>query len=222
MPGRKSASHSRTLLRSPTRLFSMSLTQKPESGMKLNDVVTFSSIAEPWKKSPDHSRLALFHAKFWGKSSDDEELEWNNLQSNVDGDDDVIMDSGGDEEKDGTDVDGDDDIPGCFKLNINPVSDDTKIWIRADYIRFYDYTERYDKRPIKAQAVILQGQPGIGECVCVYLQDTLLIVNEGKSVCLVYMLRRRCAERKPVIWYDGEKGYIFVGETCFECESVTC
>lgn len=170
----------------------MSLTQKPESGMKLDEVVTFtSSIAQPWKKVHDHGRFCMFHAKYWGKSLDDEEREWNNLQSNVDGDDDdVIVDSGGDEENDGRDVDGDDDfVPGCFELNIdpNPVSDDTEIWIRADYIRFYDYTERryddcYKRR--KAQAVVLTGQPGIGACVCLYLQDTLLISSMKARVCV--------------------------------------
>jgi len=30
------------------------------------------------------------------------------------------------------------------------------------------------------------------------------------------MLRRRCAERKPVIWYDGVESYIFVEDGVYE------
>ena len=118
--------------------------------MKLDDVITINSIAKPWKKLLNR-HFSDFHAKFWGKSLDDEEREWNNWQSNVDGDDDAIMDSSRgdrDEEEDGTvksDVDGDNDfIPGSFELNVypNPVLAEKEIWIRGEYIRFYDYREK--------------------------------------------------------------------------------
>ena len=33
---------------------------------------------------------------------------------------------------------------------------------------------------------------------------------------LVYVLRRRCAEKKPVIWYDGIVGYIFVDDGVYK------
>ena len=49
-----------------------------------------------------------------------------------------------------------------------------------------------------------------------YFQVTFLIVDEGKSVFLVYILRRRCAERKPVIWYDGLESYIFVDDGVYK------
>jgi len=194
----------------------MSLTQKPESGLKLADVVEFDPVAQPWNKLGGVNRFSKFHAKFWGKSMVDEEREWLNSTD----DDDVVMDDGYDEDTDDTDADGE-LIPGCYELDIspNPVSDVSKIWIRADYIRVYKYTESkyglcYERR--RAQAVVLTGHPGIGECVCLYPQVTLLIVNEGKSVCLLYMLRRRCAEKKPVIWYDGIVGYIFVDDGVYK------
>ena len=135
-----------------------SLAQIPESGMKLADVVEF--IGEPWNKLVAASRFSKFHAKFWGKSMPGEgEQAWPNLQS---ADVDVTM------------GDGDDDadnevIPGCCELDVdpNPVSDVDMIWIRAEYLRVYHYTEsRYDlcyKRR-KAQAVVYTGQPGSGEC----------------------------------------------------------
>ena len=40
--------------------------------------------------------------------------------------------------------------------------------------------------------------------------------DQGKSVFLLYMLRRRCAEKKPVIWYDGRDGYIFVDDGVYK------
>jgi hypothetical protein len=150
----------------------MSLIQKPESGLKLADVVRFNRIAQPWNKLEDDDRFGEFHAKFWGKSMVDEEEEWHNLQSSHTTDDDVIMDDGYDKDTDDTDADTDHEfIPGCYELNIspNPVSDFSKIWIRADYIRVYKYAEsKYDRcyKYRKAQAVVLTGQPGTGECAC--------------------------------------------------------
>ena len=35
-------------------------------------------------------------------------------------------------------------------------------------------------------------------------------------MCLLYMLRRRRAEKKPVIWYDGSDGYIFVEDGVYK------
>ena len=37
-----------------------------------------------------------------------------------------------------------------------------------------------------------------------------------ESVSLVYMPRRRYAERKPVIWYDGFESYIFVDDGVYK------
>jgi len=156
----------------------MSLTQKPESGLKLADVVEFDPLAQPWNKLGGGNRFSMFHARFWGKSMVDEEREWLNLKTQSadhSTDDDVIMDDGYDED---TDVDGDDEfIPGCYELDIspNPVSDVSKIWIRADYIRVYKYTEsRYDlcyKRR-RAQAVVYTGHPGTGEWGCLLLRTS--------------------------------------------------
>jgi hypothetical protein len=172
----------------------MSLTQKPESGLKLADVVKFASYAQPWHKVDDDSRFGEFHVRFWGKSMIDEEREWLNLKTQslnhpTDDDNDVILENRDDL---GTDADGDDEfIPGCYELDVgpNPVSDVSRIWIRADYIRIFNYTESaydlcYDRH--KAQAVVYTGQPGIGECDCLQLQDTLLIVIKAR-LCLYCM-----------------------------------
>ena len=96
--------------RAPGPRFSMSLTQKPESGLKLAEVVEF--IGEPWEKFKDISRFSKFHAKFLGKSMVEEEREWLNLktQSPDHFTDDVIMDHGYDEDTDDTDADTDDEF----------------------------------------------------------------------------------------------------------------
>ena len=132
----------------------MSLTQKPESGLKLADVIEF--FGKPWNKLGGGNRFRRFHEKFLGKSLPGEgegEQAWHNLQS-ADGD--VTMGEGDD--------DADDElVPGCYELDVdpNPVSDVHTIWIRAEYIRAYNYTEsRY------AQAIVYTGHPGTGECGC--------------------------------------------------------
>ena len=71
-------------------------------------------------------------------------------------------------EVDGVTVD-DDFIPGCAILNIG--IDDfpfQKIWIRADYIRVYNYLESREVPPAGinnhlAPGAVVTGQPGIGE-----------------------------------------------------------
>jgi hypothetical protein len=149
----------------------MSLIQVQESGLKLAEVVQFHSTTEPWKKLDIEDRLSRFHAKFWGKSMDDEEREWLDLNAHSRDD---STDDGDDEGTGDTDTDTDEDgelIPGCFELEIspNPFLDVSNIWIRADYIRVYEYAEaRYDLcyRRRKAQAVVITGQLGIGECDC--------------------------------------------------------
>jgi hypothetical protein len=42
------------------------------------------------------------------------------------------------------------------------------------------------------------------------------IMHQGKSVWIYYALRRRLAERKPVIWYYDETRYLFVEEGVYE------
>ena len=51
-----------------------------------------------------------------------------------------------------------------------------------------------------------------------YLTDCpdLCIINVGKSVWIFYALRRRLAEKKPVIWYYHKTRYLFVEEGVYE------
>jgi hypothetical protein len=51
-----------------------------------------------------------------------------------------------------------------------------------------------------------------------YLTDRpdLCIINVGKSIWIYYALRRRLAERKPVIWYYRKARYLFVEEGVYQ------
>ncbi len=90
----------------------------------------------------------------------DEESEWRKSQIGIDKDKDEI-----------TDMD-DDIISGCYALEIGilsmPVS---HLWIRADYIRIFNFFQTfYDERAkpmAKAPSGVLTGQPGIGESSCI-------------------------------------------------------
>ena len=98
-----------------------------------------------------------------------EEQEWSREQSrnpSMDGDDHMEedVDDGLDE---GSETYMDDDvIPGCCFLDVG--GDFSKIWVRADYIRIYDFLEAHYKKSLapsfKAPAAVVTGQPGIGQC----------------------------------------------------------
>jgi hypothetical protein len=139
----------------------------------------------------DDEPLALFHAKFWGKSMAEEERDWRNTQLPISaiggefGDEDhgdKRMDEIGDDVMDegtGTDLD-DDIIPGCYMLDIDIDQwedlPSQRIWIRADYIRIWDeLTDHYNTYPSKgrAPAAVLTGQPGIGKSLCRFVRLSL-------------------------------------------------
>ncbi|KAK2464479.1 hypothetical protein APHAL10511_003458 [Amanita phalloides] len=156
---------------------------------------------ESFKLSPESSlRLSFsvlptqFYAMFWGKSMADEEKKWRDAQP-------PMLTGIGNERQGGDgsmDVDvseeEDDIIEGCHFLEIDIEGFEfPRIWIRAEYIRIYDALMalyRTPAYPYLAPAVVITGQPGI-----------------GKSIWIYYALRRRLAERKPVIWYYRKTRY---------------
>jgi len=181
--------------------------------------------------------LALLHAKFWGRSMVDEEQVWCNSQPltlaignesrDKDQDGDEFMDKCSDrtvDEGQGTDLDDDDIIPGCYLLDIGIEGlNITKLWVRAEYIRVYDFIEYYHKNPSfpreRAPAVVVTGQPGIGMFSSSPFLSLILTKRhmvKGKSVWIHYALRRRLAESKPVIWYREQTCYLFTQEGVYE------
>ena len=158
-----------------------------ESGSGLASVIGSPDLGEwhskmfvQWSSNllPKDHLLALFHAKFWGKSMVEEEQEWRNAQrptpaigGELGGDGVERVDEDVDERMDeGERTELDDDIPpGCYVLDIGiPGLGFPKIWIRADYKRIYDALEGFynqtAQEPGRAPSAVVTGQPGIGEC----------------------------------------------------------
>jgi hypothetical protein len=166
----------------------------------------------------------------------DEEKEWRSSRppilaigsefgdENQDGDE--RMDEDSDEtmdEGERTDLDGD-IILGCYLLDIGIEGlDFSKIWVRAEYKRVYDFVEIHHKKPSvprgRAPAVVVTGQPGIGVFSLSPFFSPMLterLMRKGKSVWIYYALCRRLAERKPVIWYRAQTCYLFTQEGVYK------
>ena len=129
-----------------------------------------------WQKLVDRHPLALFHARFWGKSMEDEEEEWRKAQPQIEGqpededegryedkgkgraiDEDAgkgrAIDKDDNETMEEDELEGeatdddDDDIPGCYPFSVG--IEDITVWIRADYIRVYEALEDYYNKALK-------------------------------------------------------------------------
>jgi hypothetical protein len=118
-----------------------------------------------------------------------EEQQWLSTQPHVTG-------RRGDENVDGTDtmdedvnesidedseMDTDDDyISGCYLLDISLLRN-RKMWIRAEYIRIYNFLEaHYKKDPApshRAPAAIVTGQLGVGQFQSVFVGATTNILH---------------------------------------------
>ena len=116
---------------------------------------------EPFKVS-SKSLPAQLHALFWGKSMADEEQKWRDAQPPIGEDENMDVDVSGEEDDDDDDI-----IEGCYSLEIGIKDFEyPRIWIRAEYIRIYNALEdryRTPSYPYLAPAVVITGQPGIGE-----------------------------------------------------------
>ncbi|KAF8506812.1 hypothetical protein F5888DRAFT_1798045 [Russula emetica] len=130
--------------------------------------------------------LASLRSKFWGKNSEEEAKEWRELHPIVN--DDRTDDIG----------------PGCYGLDLGIKFKCSKLWVRQDYIRAYNYCrERHEEGPSDetemARSIVITGQPGI-----------------GKSYWITYAVRRRLGERKPFLWLRGSFCFLFVEDGVFE------
>ncbi|KAH9054177.1 hypothetical protein EDB87DRAFT_1689495 [Lactarius vividus] len=101
---------------------------------------------------------------------------------------------------------GDEIGPGCYILDLGtPDLRRSKLWIRKEYIRLYEYCNKYlESRRTEqvAPSVVITGQPGI-----------------GKSYWIIYAMCRCLADGKPVIWFrsgihkDGVPDYLAAHDT---------
>ncbi len=146
----------------------------------------------------DDDPLVQLHSKFWGKKLTLEDPEPSGPM----------------------DVDDIDFLPGCAILDIG-IGDlpFQKIWIRADYMRVYDYIESCEAPTqtvnLLPPAAVVTGQPGIGEFFFCRFETLLTCMRKGKSVWIYYALCRRLVDRKSVIWYRNQACYLFSKEGVF-------
>ena len=76
-----------------------------------------------WCKLEDDDTFSQLHSKYWGKKIEDEAEQWHKLNPTVD--------------------DPTDDIgPGCFVLDLDIECYPSKLWVRQDYVRIYDYCRK--------------------------------------------------------------------------------
>ena len=168
----------------------MSLQRVP--GSTFASIVKIPSYMKPWPILDNDDALALLHAKFWGKNMADEEQQWLKAQqaSRATGTEFELRDQEGGERIDvvvngtmavdevavvdetmdeTTTIDPDDDIiPGCYMLDIGIDGLMSKLWIRAEYIRVFNFVNAYYDEPssiLRAPCVVVTGHPGIGEFI---------------------------------------------------------
>jgi len=118
------------------------------------------------------------------------------------------------------DVDDDDDvITGPSILNIGLPS--SKIFIRADYIRIYDFLDHLETIRYPnglAPSAVLTGQPGIGKLPLLIqrAEPWYSFMLKGKSFWVFYVICRRLVDRKATIWYRDHNCHLFVRESVFK------
>jgi hypothetical protein len=126
-------------------------TQQPD--LEFDSVVRAAVHLPNWLQLGNDDPLVQLHSKFWGKNLTYEESGSSHNQT--DGDEDMDVDDVGDF------------VPGCGILNIG-IDELTfqKIWIRADYIRVFNFLESRETPMVRnrlAPAAVVTGPPGIGE-----------------------------------------------------------
>jgi hypothetical protein len=143
----------------------MSTLQQPD--LDLASVVRLTDRLPEWTLLENDEPLALLHSKFWGKSLIFEEPPQRNSQPHASPHGSELGDEAQCMDVDDDDDDDDDVIPGPSILNIGvdrlPFS---KIFIRADYIRVYDFLDQLEIIQFPnglAPSAVLTGHPGIGK-----------------------------------------------------------
>ena len=102
-----------------------------------------------WSKLVDSHRFSELRSNFRGNEIEHEAEQWRESHSAVEND--PTNDIGA----------------SCFGLDLEINLRHSKLWVREDYIRLYDYcTQWYERHPRSeaslAPAVVITGQPGVG------------------------------------------------------------
>jgi len=146
----------------------------------------------PWIALNESHPLSQLHIKYWDNPIQGNEPGVQTLSEGqpMDDDEDQPLDDDEDQSEVGPDS-------GCFVLDFHIKSlRISKLWVRQDYIRLYDYCNTHyndvwsysepDWPPPSAPSVVITGQPGIGECFS-RLRSSILehLMNREKLVDLL-------------------------------------
>jgi hypothetical protein len=100
-------------------------------------------------KLEEGHRFSQLCSKYWGKVIEHDAKQWRKSHSSVKVNHTVEIG------------------PKCFGLDLGINLKCSKMWVRQDYIRIYDYcSERHEAGPSsateRARSVVITGQPGVG------------------------------------------------------------
>ena len=107
----------------------------------------------PWYKLDDDRCLSMLHKKYWGKNIIEDMHQWQEIQTGYQP----------------MDTDQSNVSPANFPISFDIEDlDPSGLWVREEYVLFYDYCVAYFNKPNIRSApeppsIIITGQPGIGE-----------------------------------------------------------
>lgn len=141
----------------------------------------------PFQKIDQDARLSRFHTKYWNESIDQDESKWVQAHTKL-------------THTELTDTDESEVVRGCFRLDLGHHFD-SKLWVRKDYIRIYDYcVNRYEhvrNKLRKAPSVVITGQPGLGECFSWTFRFQSHLYEKENLIGSLMLY----GEAKPFLWY---------------------
>jgi hypothetical protein len=102
-----------------------------------------------WSKLSGDHKLSRLFSKYWGKDIEHDAKQWRKSHSSVRINPTVEIG------------------PECFGLDLGIELRYSRMWVRQDYIRIYDYcSRRHEEGPSSVteapRSVVITGQPGIG------------------------------------------------------------
>jgi len=109
--------------------------------------------------------LTQFHAKFWGV--EEEGRPSDNME---------VDDSTADEIS-----------PRCYVLDICIRGVEDKIWVRADYIRMFEFAEKFYAESLsnpQSPCLVITGQPGIGKTLWRWYALRVCCAQKNRSSCI--------------------------------------
>ena len=119
-----------------------------------------SGVAESWTKLDDSHKYSRFCHKYWGESIEDEAKRWRSSEPTVENN--LANEIG----------------PNCYGLDLDMRFKCSKMWVRQDYIRIYEYCEKQHREgpssaEERARSVVVTGQPGIGALLSSVVSNSL-------------------------------------------------